>query len=70
MVVVLVVPLRGVEVQVCSLEGRIEPDLGDGHCRVGIAIAGCCIAWCGYHMLALEAAAVDTGREGTNAVPW
>lgn len=67
--VVLVLALRGVEVEVGGLEGHVKANLGDGHCRIGIVIAGWCIAWRRDHMLAFETAAVDAGGEGAGAVP-
>lgn len=38
--VVLMLALGGVEVEVGGLEWRVEANLGDGHCWIGVAIAG------------------------------
>jgi hypothetical protein len=67
--VVLMLALGGVEVEVGGLEWRVEANLGDGHCWIGVAIAGWHVAQRRYHMLAFETAAVDAGGEGACAVP-
>jgi hypothetical protein len=66
---VLVLALRGVKVEVGGLEWHVEANLGDGHCWIGVAIAGWCVSRRRYHMLAFETAAVDAGGEGAGAVP-
>lgn len=68
--VVLMLALGGVEVEVGGLEWRVEANLGDGHCWIGVAIARWYVAQRRYHMLAFETAAVDAGGEGADAVPW